>query len=445
MAGLVAADALRQAGHEPILVEARSRPGGRIWTVRDGLAPGLYAEMGAMRIPRSHRLTMGLIQRLGLPTRPFTMGNPRTYVQINGLRLTRAEAQARAETWGHLLADGEQGQWIGDLWAALLSRLSQGRAAASNSAWDSPAAQHDGESLEAFLRGQGWSAAAIELLGLVHNLESQMHLSALEVLREELGAYYTDMIIIEGGADRLPSTLAHGLRERILYGAQVVALDQDPDGVTLHCHSGVDAWALRGDYAILTLPFTVLRRVDMLKPFSPGKRRAIRQLHYDAAAKIALQVARRFWEEEGIYGGSTVTDLPIRNIYYPDYGAETGRGVLLASYTWGREAEYWGALPPEERPRRAAEDVARIHPAMRRTYEDGLSQVWHEDPFAGGAFVVLQPRQEALHRDVVSVEGRIHIAGEHASRIHGWIEGAVESGLRAAREIQERVSREIRV
>jgi monoamine oxidase len=197
-----------------------------------------------------------------------------------------------------------------------------------------------------------------------------------------------------------------------------------------------------GDYAIITVPFPVLRHVEIVHPFSPGKRRAIRQLRYDASAKIFLQFRRRFWEEdEGIIGGSTVTDLPIRNVFYPEHGREHGRGVMLASYTWSEDAQRWGSLPAGERLEQALEDLAIIHPTALAEYEVGASKMWHDDPFAGGAFALFEPGQQSLlHEHVIAPEGRVHFAGEHASLAHAWIQGAIESGLRAALEIHLRAT-----
>jgi monoamine oxidase len=177
----------------------------------------------------------------------------------------------------------------------------------------------------------------------------------------------------------------------------------------------------------------------MLKPFSRNKQRAIRQLHYDASAKILLQCKRRFWEEdEGIFGGGTMTDLPIRTIYYPDHGRDTGRGVLLASYTWSEDAQRWGSLAPEERITQALENLSCIHPQIREEFEVGTSKMWHDDEFAGGAFALFDPGQQSLlHEHIMAPEGRIHFAGEHTSLCHAWIQGAIESGLRVAHEINE--------
>jgi monoamine oxidase len=237
--------------------------------------------------------------------------------------------------------------------------------------------------------------------------------------------------------DNLPKAFLPYLQDRIRFGARMVAIDQSPAGVTVHYQTATGRYSISGDYAILTVPFPVLRHVEVIKPFSPAKRRAIRQLHYDASAKILLQFRRRFWEEDdGIFGGGSVTDLPIRVTYYPDHGGETGRGVLLASYTWSEDAQRWGSLDPRDRISQALENLSCIHPQAAKEFEVGASKMWHDDEYEGGAFALFDPGQQTLlYRHIIEPEGRIYFAGEHTSLCHAWIQGAIESGLRAAQAI----------
>jgi monoamine oxidase len=161
--------------------------------------------------------------------------------------------------------------------------------------------------------------------------------------------------------------------DRVRFGAEVHAIDQHPGSVTVY-RTRAGRFSVTGDYAICTLPFSVLRHIEMLKPLSRGKQRAIRQLHYSASTKILFQVRRRFWEEEdGIFGGATANDLGIRRINYPTPDPETERGVLLASYTWGQDAARWGAMDEATRIEEALEDVERIHPRIRKEFESGVS------------------------------------------------------------------------
>ncbi|WP_369634905.1 flavin monoamine oxidase family protein [Nocardia sp. JMUB6875] len=140
-------------------------------------------------------------------------------------------------------------------------------------------------------------------------------------------------------------------------------------------------------------------------------------------------------------GGTTATDLPIRRIVYPSpgsYAPDEERGVLLASYTWGQDALRWGSLHEEERIYQALEDVAKIHPEIMDVFEFGASHAWFNDPYAGGAFAQFEPGQASrIQSHILEPEGRLLFAGEHCSLYHAWIQGALESGLRAAKEVHE--------
>ena len=437
MAGLAAAHALLRAGHEPLILEAQQRVGGRVQTLREPFTDGLYAEAGAMRIPRAHVLTLAYVEQFGLSVSPFTMANPQGYYYLHGQKHRIAEADADPARFQFEFGAHEHGKSCGQLWESALQPFVSMLEAEGEAAWESICAQYDQYSTREFLEMNRWSEGAIEVFGLLQNQEALMNSSFLELLREELGRCYTDMVEIDGGMDRLARAFLPELKRHIRFGARVVAVDQSDDGVTFHYETAAGRATVTGDYAVMTLPFPVLRHVEALKPFSRPKQRAIRQLYYDASAKILFQCGRRFWEEDdNIFGGGTITDLPVRNVYYPDHGRETGRGVLLASYTWSEDAQRWGSLSHGERVKEALDDLAEIHPQIKDTFETAASKVWHDDPFAGGAFALFDPGQQTLlHEAIVAPEGRIWFAGEHTSLTHAWIQGALESGLRAAAQI----------
>jgi monoamine oxidase len=440
MAGLAAAELLLRAGHKPLILEAQTRLGGRILTVREPFADGLYAEAGAMRLPRSHALTLAYINRFDLRTYPFNMDSPQAFYYFNGQRHRIADVQQEPARLGFELAPHEQGRSANELWELALAPIRLILQGDHEAAWELITQRYDQFSVREFLEHNNWSEGAIELFGLLFNQEAIMNSSFLELLREEIGNYYTDMVQIDGGMDRLPNAFLPLLKEHIHFGQRLVAIDQTPDEVILHLRSSAGATQVSGDFAILTIPTSVLRHIEIIKPFSRAKQRAIRQLHYDASAKIFFQCRRRFWEiEDGIFGGGTITDLAVRNIYYTEHGRESGRGILLASYTWGEDAQRWGSLAPHERLSQAIENVAQVHPQILETYEGGYSKMWHDDEFAGGAFALFDPGQQTLlYEPLIAPEGRVHFAGEHASLGHAWIQGAIESGLRAAEEIHRR-------
>ena len=439
IAGLVAAYELKRAGHTPIVLEAQHRVGGRVHTLRSPFTHGLYAEVGAMRIPRAHTLTLAYVSRFGLETSDFTMDNPNAYLYMGGNKVRASEAQVRPELLGFEVSEQERGKTAGQMYTAAIAPLMKQLETQGDAAWSDIVATHDQYSTREFLEAQGWSEGMIEMFGLLANQESVMNSSFLEMFREDAGNFYTNMVEIDGGMDRLPHGFLPDLKGHIRFGAKMIAMDQSPTGVTIHYQTPAGRFAETGDYAIIAVPFPVLRHVEVLKRFTRSKERAIRQLHYDASAKILFQCRRRFWEEDdGIFGGGSLTDLPIRNLYYPDHGRETGRGVILASYTWSEDAQRWGSLKPDDRIVQAIDDVAEIHPQIAQEFEVGVSWMWHDDEFSGGAFALFDPGQQSqLFEHIVKPEGRIHFAGEHASHYHAWIQGALESGISAAVAVHE--------
>jgi monoamine oxidase len=438
-AGLAAGYELKRAGHDVVMLEAQQRVGGRVYTLRDPFTEGLYAEVGAMRIPRAHHLTLEYINKFGLKTNDFTMDNPKAYYYMGGRKVRAEEANADPSLLGFEVSEKEKGQTSSQMYMKAIRPLLDMLEKNGEAAWDEIVAKYDQYSTREFLELNDWSEGMIEMFGLLANQESVMNSSFLELFREDSGNYYTNMVEIQGGTDRLPHAFLPELKDNIRFGAKMTAMDQSPKDVTIHYQTPAGKFSVTGDYAILTTPFPVLRHVEVLKPFSHAKQRAIRQLHYDASAKILFQCKRRFWEQdEGIFGGGTLTDLPIRNLYYPDHGRETGRGIILASYTWSEDAQRWGSLKPDDRIIQALDDVAEIHPQITKEFEVGASWMWHDDEFAGGAFALFDPEQQTLLQEsIVKPEGRIHFAGEHASLYHAWIQGAFESGLRAAVEVHQ--------
>ncbi len=234
MAGLVAAYELKRAGHQPIILEAQRRLGGRVYTLRDPFMEGLYAEVGAMRIPRAHKLTLEYIEKFGLKTHDFTMDNPQAYYYIGGRKMCIADVDADPSLLGFEVGSQEAGLTAGKLWLKCIQPLIDHLQGGGEAAWDEIVQKYDQYSTREFLELNNWSEGAIEMYGLLANQEAVMNSSFLELFREDAGNYYTNMVEIEGGTDRLPYAFLPDLRENIRFGARMIALDQSPENVTVH-------------------------------------------------------------------------------------------------------------------------------------------------------------------------------------------------------------------
>jgi monoamine oxidase len=144
---------------------------------------------------------------------------------------------------------------------------------------------------------------------------------------------------------------------------------------------------------------------------------------------------------EPFFGGGSVTDNPNRFIYYPSHPVkDSPGGVILASYTWADDAARWDSMDDDARYAYALNGLVSIHGRRIEVFYTGHGQTqsWMRNPYAFGEAAVLTPWQlTQFHLHIPTAEGPVHFAGEHTSLKHAWIEGALESAVRAALEIHE--------
>jgi monoamine oxidase len=452
MSGLVAAGLLRKWGYRVTVLEASSLVGGRIRTIRSPFSLGLYCEAGAMRIPTSHRLVHAYIDRVGLNSKltKFTGEVPENLIYVNGVKTTFGQYRVDPDILQYPVASFEKGRVADELWenatGSILSFIRQNPAAN----WPRVVEHYDRHSIWTFLmdlqrrRVPRVSEAAIEMMGVLLNAESVMMASFLEGIRDQMeissNASYYELL---GGNDQLPWAMVgyYGLADHIQFNARMTAVSQTPWGVSIEYESPFHGRRIvTCDGAIITIPFAALRMVDVeAASFCREKLKAIRALKYDKATKVMLEFRSRFWESrDGILGGCSVTDLPIRFVYYPNHTTgDPGPAVMTASYTWCEDSARWDSMPERDRIRCAMRDLAVLHgDVVYEEFRHGISHSWLLDPHSCGAFALFGPGQETqLHKWVGRREGRIHFAGEHTTLRHGWIEGAIESGIRAAVEV----------
>jgi monoamine oxidase len=291
-----------------------------------------------------------------------------------------------------------------------------------------------------FLRQQGASEDAASLLGLggIGGLgDGVRSVSALVLLRESAHrAMMKQNYTIRGGSDLLPKAFAAKLSDKIRYGAAVVRIEHDTGQVrAVYLQAGART-SIAADHLVCAVPFSVLRRIDVSPPFSAGKRNAIEQLPYTSVARTYLQTRKRFWLDEGLSSQAT-TDLSNMMVFDGAPNQSGTRGIL-ESYLAGPRARQVTAMKENARVDSVLEVVEKVHPHVRQNFEVAASKCWDEDEWARGAYAWFKPGQmTALMPDIARPEGRVHFAGEHASSLFGWMQGALESGNRAAREVND--------
>jgi len=303
--------------------------------------------------------------------------------------------------------------------------------AANRDVWPPPALLGaDQKTVKQFLVAQGVSADAYEALGL----QPFVTTSALEAMTVISSGHSGKQVFkISGGNDLLPKAFAARLADNIVYGAAVRRIEQDAAGVAAVYSQNGASRRIAADKLICTIPFPVLRQVEIAPRLSAQKSRAVHDMTYGSLSRITFQVKERYWLREGL-NGFAMTDIP-GEIWSSAHDRPGTRG-LLQLYLQGPSSERASKMPENERIRYGIEQVERVFPGLRMHLEYATSHCWDNDPWAGGATRLMDVGQvTAFHVEAGRPEGHIHFAGEHTSTWFAWMNGAIESGSRAAREV----------
>jgi monoamine oxidase len=466
LAGLTAALELRQAGYKVQVLEFNNRAGGRNWTLRGGdtftelsgitqkceFDEGMYINPGPWRIPYHHHGVLDYCKRLGVQLEPFQQLNHNAFLHSTkafGGKPQRIR-DIKVDFQGHvseLLAKvTQQGKLEGTVTKEDQEVLLQ--ALKSWGALDKDYMYKAGD-LNSEFRGYrkdpggGLSARPVnsEPIAFTDVLNSRLWRSLANF---SLYEFQTTMFQPVGGMDMLGKAFAKQVGDLIRYNSKVKSIHQDESGVTVTYEDTTKPGSneqTKADWCICTIPLTILSQIEM--NVGAPMQAAISAVPYASSVKVGLQFKRRFWEEdERIYGGISYTDLPISQISYPSarYN-QGGKGVLLGAYTWNGPNSYeFTAMPPAERVKRAVEFGAQIHPQYRQEFENGISVAWHRVPFTlGCAGDWTEDARKEHYDNLCQIDGRIVLAGEHASYIPAWQEGAILSSLDAISRLHKRV------
>ena len=443
LAGMTVAYQLGKVGFECRLLEARARPGGRVFTVRRGTVSeengpgqtaafddGLYFNAGPMRISHHHETTLAYCRELQVPVEVFVADSESAYLfqtrssTLSGRRIRLREA--RADFDGYI--------------AELLSK------ALSQTQLDQPLTNDDREKLLSYLRRLGALDQQRQYRGSPRRSGYEERSAPLP-LRDLLGANYDfylgidwdsqpAMMQVVGGMDRLPAALAERLGNRIIYRAAVREIRQGERGVwAVYADGDGRLRRVDADYLVSTIPLPVLSGIQ--KDLSQPVQAAIAASAYDGAGKIGLQFKRRFWEEDDqIYGGRSWTDQEIGQILYPAHGFGGRKGILVGYYL--DFARTMRERPPAEVQRMALEQGARIHPQYTTEFETEFSVSWPRVPWSRGSWRAETSAALQALGPLRQPDGRVHFAGDYMTDMSSWMQGAFESGREVAMALHAR-------
>ncbi len=437
LAGLAAGYELKRAGHNVTILEARRFAGGRVQTIRD-FADGQYAEAGANVFPQSHEFTYGYATDFGLPMRAAGALGVDTMAYIRGNRF-RISSTGAADVPLQLTSRERAAGVFGVTSLYLGSYMSEvGNPRRSD--WPPGDLKAiDAVTLKHLLSDLGASDGAIDIiaasqLGLLgFGLDS---FSAMDGVVTEAIASDSVFYEIVDGNDQLPSALKRKVKKQFKKSSVVTRIEQNQTSVIVTYTNADGVQTIAADRVICTLPFPVLKDIDVTPRFSADKQHAINELKLTPVTRSYLQFRARVWEQAGL-SGYGLSDLPIQNTYSPTLNQD-GKSGILVSYTGGQRALDLSAMSEKDRQSFALRQMGNLFSGLDAQFDSGLSYIWHQDPFARGAFTYFEPGQMATLLPIAQrAEGRIHFAGEHTSAWHGWMNGALESGNRAAAEVND--------
>jgi monoamine oxidase len=438
LAGLAAAWNLMQRGYDVRVFEAQDIPGGRVKTVRAPFRNGGYAEAGALRIPNNHFWTMKYIRLMGLESKLSAYPDDGKHLwYLQGQRFTTPEgdwplaglsAQERANPFA----------MIGPYWGPGFAVVGDPTAA------DFPTASAlslDPYSLDAFFQLNGASEAWRDVFYASEGNVGRANTLAITALEGAPNdGPLTQIYGLVGGNDQLPKALARVLGSRITYNAPVVRLSHRSDGVTVTVRTRFGRQEVRADHCICTLPFPVLRDVEIFPAFSDLKMRTIAGYGLAASSRLYLQTRTRFWRTDplGALGGLNMvgTDTPAERIWNTSHLQPNATLGMLQSYMFDENALIFSRLDPHDRAAVWTRLIERFLPGLRNQVVETYQKAWHEDPWQKGAFALMKPNEFGwMWPAARRAEGRVHFAGEHTSVWFAYMNGALESAERCVQEV----------
>jgi monoamine oxidase len=424
LAGLAAARDLLVHGADVTVVDARQRIGGRVLTVREPFAERQHAEAGGDMIDDDHTEILRLSQELGLKlarilrggfgyARPDPSGKTRIVPPAGVHGWTRLAEALKPLTWPYLLAER---RWDSPITADLAQQ--------SVAHWlDDINADADLRATATGLRGFFLAdPEELSLIALVDQFASSEAPRDWKTYR------------IEGGNDRLTTALAEPLESRLKLNTEVVAVSHRGKAVRVSLKDGRSVGQATVDYVLFAVPASLLRRIPITPALPAQQHEAITKLKYGRGTRTLLQFSRRFWRVPGqlrAFG----SPLPFGALW--DAAEEQRGGAGILSLLAG------GGASDATRTITAKDGMVGLASQLDWLGSTGAQligshqTVWEADPWARGGYAFFDPTYDpALRAWLARPCGRLFFAGEHTSiKWQGYMNGAVESGRRAAAEI----------
>ncbi len=438
LAGLSAATEAVAAGASVLVLEARDRVGGRV--LNEDIGAGRVVEVGGQWIGPTQDRLAALAEELGVDTFP-TWGEGENLIEYSGSLRRYAGTIPRINPL--VLLEVERAQ-------RRLNRLA--RRVPLEAPWEAPGAERlDGQTAATWMRRNVASrpgrmllelaieavwAAQPEDISLLHILFYIHSAGSLERLVDTEGGAQQDRFV--GGSQLIPIRMAERLgHERVVLGAPVRAIRQGgEEGVTVEA----DGVSVRARRAIVAVAPTLAGRLAYDPPLPGFRDQLTQRMPLGTVAKCMAVYDEPFWRHEGLSGQGASDTGPVK-LTFDNSPPEGSPGVLLG-FLEGRRARELGRLPEAERRAAVIDCFARLFGPRAAHPDRYVERLWAEEEWSRGCYGCHMPTGAwtsygpALREPI----GPLHWAGaEYATVWNGYMDGAVRSGERAAKEALERL------
>jgi len=437
--GLCCAYELMKAGHDVVVLEANGRHGGHVFTGRDGLSEGLYADYGADHITKpGYERFFDYVKEFNLTAIPYPNSEgSEAATDMDALKMIDGKFYSRA-----MLADPavlkkfgfnerevkllSKNPWYELNWFYLGPYLDKFKD--ENQPFGIGYDDLDKIPVSDLYKKAGASAAALRFLG-------GQNTSALFQLWRMAGMKFRgiptsegETFHLKGGNQELPTAFAKKLGSRVLLNHPVTAINRDSDGVTVRYKAyGYDEEKeMRADYLVNCIPLPIFRKIPLRPALSDAKQYVVDNLQYSSHPFCVFEAASKFWLEDGLKSiNMEFEDPDIQSIWMETNDVDTKR-IILKAY-----------CPGGVSPQRVLAAFRRLYPGKRDTIEQALTYDWTKDKHSPTCEMESFPIGE-MHKfwpEILRPDGRIYFAGTYADNLSRGMESCIRSAQRVAREI----------
>jgi monoamine oxidase len=441
ISGLTCAYRLQQNGVQARVIEAATRVGGRMFSLRNHFPDGQLTELGGEFFDTDHRAILGLAGELGVPIIDLAWANG---------------TQGNAYWFGGKLipTDTHLIDAFRPVAAKIIEQIGECRENCGVDWQNHPPAgiALDRKSISQWLQENQIGSPIADILKVAYTGEygldpdQQSALNLVCLIGTEPGAFELlgesdERFHAVEGNDMIPQRLAQRLEREVELGTQLVRLGQTSDGRhELTVQRGATREVLKADTVVISLPFTMLRKVEidpaLWEKLPPAQRQAIRELGYGTNAKLICGFDRRVWAEKG-YTGATFSDLGYQSCWETSRG-QAGTHGLLTNFLGGQAGVDLADGSEGDHAKKFVGQVDKLFPGVTKAFTgEAVRFTWPTYPHTLGSYTCYKPGQyQAFAGAEGLATGGLHFCGEHtSSNYSGFMNGGVESGERVAREV----------